>query len=76
MATTAHLDAVTAQYGNLYSGRKADEGSVTIRTKVAITKLRRKLSPLGVNFETLWGIGYAMRDEDKAKLKAALEAWT
>ena len=72
-ATTQHLDAVTARYGQVYAGRKGDDWAVTVRTKVAVTKLRKKLTPLGVEFETVWGVGYSMGPDDKAKLKKLLE---
>jgi hypothetical protein len=72
MATTQHLDAVTARYGQVYAGRKGDDLAITIRTKVAVTKLRKKLEPFGVEFETVWGVGYSMSSKDKVKLKNLL----
>jgi len=73
VATSEHLDAVTARYGQLYRGRKTDDWAVTVRTKVAITKLRKRLKPYGVEFNTVWGIGYAMPQESKTKLAKLLE---
>jgi hypothetical protein len=73
IATTEHLDAVTARYGQVYAGRKGDDWAITVRTKVAVTKLRKKLKPYGVEFETVWGVGYSMGPEDKVKLAKMLE---
>ena len=41
---------------------------------VQICKLRKKLLPLGVEIETLWGRGYRMTPSNKARLAQAIEA--
>lgn len=67
MASNEQLDAVTAEYGK---EKRSDEGAnINLRTKVALCKLRRKLEPHGIQFQTIWGIGYRMNVASKQKLK-------
>jgi len=71
IATYGYLDHVTEDHGkyNRYEG----EMHQTLRTKVAVWKMRRKLKPYGIEIKTWRGIGYYLDDENKAKLKALME---
>jgi hypothetical protein len=71
LTTYAYLDHVTEDYGkyNRYEG----EMHQTLRTKVAVWKLRQRLKPYGVEIKTWRGIGYYLDDENKAKLKQLME---
>jgi two-component system cell cycle response regulator CtrA len=52
----------------LYSLRPEDEIGEKI-VDVYICKIRKKLSPMGIEIETSWGKGYLLRDDTKEKLK-------
>ena len=67
----ALLDRVTEATG--HTRRGDEEGLVCNRTKVALTKIRKRLKPYGVGIRTIWGFGYAMPDDDKRKLTAILK---
>ena len=54
---------------NRYEG----EMHQTLRTKVAVWKLRQRLKPYGIEIKTWRGIGYYLDDENKAKLKQLME---
>jgi hypothetical protein len=69
IATTENLDAVTLTYAHKYTIRASDDSLVNLRTKVIIFKLRQKLKDHGVTFRCVWGIGYSMDGENKAKLR-------
>ena len=71
VTTYEQLDYVTEDHGkyNRYEG----EMHQTLRTKVAVWKLRKKLELYGVKIKTLRGIGYYLDDENKAKLKKLME---
>jgi len=71
MATYSYLDYVTEDHGkyNRYEG----EMHQTLRTKVAVWKLRQRLKPHGIEIKTWRGIGYYLDDENKAKLKQLME---
>jgi hypothetical protein len=71
VATYAHLDHITEAFGqyNRYGG----EMHQTVRTKVAVFKLRNKLKPYGIEIKTWRGVGYYFDDENKAKLKQLME---
>jgi DNA-binding response OmpR family regulator len=71
MATYSYLDYVTEDHGkyNRYEG----EMHQTLRTKVAVWKMRRKLKPYGIEIKTWRGVGYYLDDENKAKLKQLME---
>jgi len=71
LATYAYLDHVTEDYGkyNRYEG----EMHQTLRTKVAVWKLRQRLKPYGIEIKTWRGIGYYLDEENKAKLKTLME---
>jgi len=66
-----YLDHVSEDHGkyNRYEGQMHQ----TLRTKVAVWKLRQKLRPYGINIKTHRGMGYSMDDESKAKLRALME---
>lgn len=72
LATKEALDAVTQTHGHKYVRRATDDSSVDLRTKVTICKLRSKLKKYDVTFRCVWGVGYTMEQEDKAKLRQAL----
>lgn len=38
-----------------------------------ICKLRKKLNPLGISIETVWGLGKRIPSEDKAKLRGMFQ---
>ena len=71
IATYEYLDNVTEDHGkyNRYEG----EMHQTLRTKVAVWKMRRRLKPYGIEIKTWRGIGYYLDDENKAKLKTLME---
>lgn len=59
---------MAALYGNL--GK--DEAEIKI-VDVFVCKARRKLKPFGVEIKTVWGQGYYLTPETKARLRAAAE---
>ena len=71
MATYSYLDHVSEDHGkyNRYEG----EMHQTLRTKVAVWKLRQRLKPYGIEIKTWRGVGYYLDDENKAKLKQLME---
>jgi len=71
MATYSYLDHVSEDHGkyNRYEG----EMHQTLRTKVAVWKLRKRLKPYGIEIKTWRGVGYYLDDENKAKLKQLME---
>jgi hypothetical protein len=71
IAPFAYLDNITEEHGkyNRYEGERHQ----TLRTKVAVWKMRRKLKPYGIEIKTWKGIGYYLDDENKAKLKQLME---
>ena len=71
MATYSYLDHVSEDHGkyNRYEG----EMHQTLRTKVAVWKMRQRLKPYGIEIKTWRGVGYYLDDENKAKLKALME---
>ena len=72
VCTQGQLDRVTEANGREVRG--ADEGHVSIRTKVAICKVRKCLAKHGVEIQTVWGYGYGLLPVDKDKLTALLES--
>jgi DNA-binding response OmpR family regulator len=71
ITTYSQLDHVSEDHGkyNRYEG----EMHQTLRTKVAVWKLRQRLKPYGIEIKTLRGIGYYLDDENKLKLKQLME---
>ena len=71
LVTYAYLDHVSEDHGkyNRYEG----EMHQTLRTKVAVWKLRQRLKPYGIEIKVWRGVGYYLDDENKAKLKALME---
>ena len=67
LAPYSYLDHVTEDHGkyNRYEGAMHQ----TLRTKVAVWKLRQKLKPYGIEIKTWRGVGYYLDDDNKAKLK-------
>jgi phosphoglycerate-specific signal transduction histidine kinase len=70
-ATYAYLDNITEDHGkyNRYEG----EMHITLRTRVAVWKLRNKLRDYGIKINVLRGVGYYLDDDNKAKLKLLME---
>jgi hypothetical protein len=70
IAPYGYLDYVSEDHGkyNRYEGQMHQ----TLRTKVAVWKLRQKLVHYGIEIKTLRGVGYSMDDESKAKLRALM----
>jgi DNA-binding response OmpR family regulator len=52
----------------------ADDEPMIKIVDVFICKMRRKLRPFAIEIRTLWGVGYTMDAEAKAKCRAAGEA--
>jgi hypothetical protein len=71
VAPYRHLDHVSEDHGkyNRYEGERHQ----TLRTKVAVCKLRQKLRPYDIEIKTIRGVGYHIDDENKAKLRALME---
>ena len=71
VAPFAYLDAITEEHGkyNRYEGQMHQ----TLRTKVAVWKMRQRLKPYGIEIKTWRGVGYYLDDENKAKLKQLME---
>lgn len=61
-----YLDAVMSEYARCSRGE--EDALVSLRTKVAICKMRRRLAPLGVKIETIRQVGYRISQADKRKL--------
>ena len=70
-ANYAYLDNVTEHFGlyNRYEG----EMHITLRTRVAVWKLRKKLKQYGIEVQILRGTGYYIDDENREKLKKLME---
>lgn len=74
IVSNARLDAVTELHGR---ETRSDEGAhINLRTKVALCKLRSKLEPYEVAFETVWGVGYRLSPANKQRLKELIEKGT
>jgi hypothetical protein len=71
MAAYPYLDNVSEGHGKY--DRYTGEMHQTLRTKVAVCKLRKRLQPYGIEIKVLRGVGYYMDDADKAKLKTLME---
>ena len=71
LAPYSYLDHVTEDHGkyNRYEGAMHQ----TLRTKVAVWKLRKKLKPYGIEIKTWRGVGYYLDDANKEKLKQLME---
>ena len=71
LAPYSYLDHVTEDHGkyNRYEGAMHQ----TLRTKVAVWKLRKKLKLYGIEIKTWRGVGYYLDDDNKAKLKQLME---
>jgi DNA-binding response OmpR family regulator len=71
MATYSYLDHVSEDHGkyNRYEG----EMHQTLRTKVAVWKLRQRLKPHGIEIKTWRGAGYYLDDENRVKLQKLME---
>lgn len=71
VAPFAYLDLITEDHGkyNRYEG----EMHQTLRTKVAVWKIRQRLKPHGIEIKTWRGVGYYLDEENKAKLKQLME---
>lgn len=71
IASYGYLDHVSEDHGkyNRYEGQMHQ----TLRTKVAVWKLRQKLLPYGIEIKTYRGVGYYLDDDNKAKLKQLME---
>ena len=71
VAQWSYLDNITEQNGKY--DRYGGEMHQTLRTKVAVWKLRKKMREYGIEIKTWRGIGYYLDDENKAKLKQLME---
>ena len=71
VADYAYLDRITEQ-GDRYN-RYTDINHESLRARVSVWKLRKKMRMLGIEIKTWRGIGYYLDDENKAKLKALME---
>lgn len=57
----------------LYSGRHDDEQPEIKIIDVYVCKARKKLARFGIQIETLWGQGYRLSPEMKAKAMALID---
>jgi len=66
VASYEYLDQVTAESGkyNRFDGQDFEQ----LRTKVAISKLRKKLQPYGISISTWRSHGYFLDEENRARL--------
>ena len=64
--TEENLDDVMEGY--CHQERARDEFRISVRVKVTIFKLRKKLNKYGVKIQTVRGVGYAMPHPDKQRL--------
>ena len=71
VADYAYLDRITEQ-GDRYN-RYTDINHESLRARVSVWKLRKKMRMLGIEIKTWRGIGYYLDEENKAKLKALME---
>ena len=71
VADYAYLDRITEQ-GDRYN-RYTDINHESLRARVSVWKLRKKMRMLGIEIKTWRGIGYYLDDENKAKLKQMME---
>lgn len=71
ITTYAYLDYVTEDHGkyNRYEG----EMHQTLRTKVAVWKLRKALKAYDIEIKVWRGIGYHLDDANRAKLEQLME---
>jgi biotin operon repressor len=71
VASFAYLDNITEEHGkyNRYEG----EMHQTLRTKVAVWKIRQRLKPYGIEIKTWKGVGYYLDDENRIKLQKLME---
>ena len=70
IANYAYLDRIT-ENPDKYS-RYTDINHESLRARVSVWKLRKKMRMLGIEIKTWRGIGYYLDDENKAKLKALM----
>lgn len=56
----------------MYGHRPADEMAEEKIIDVFVCKMRRKLTPFGIAIETIWGRGYRMPPESKARAREFL----
>lgn len=70
-ASYAYLDNITEENGkyNRYDG----EMHQTLRTRVAVWKLQKKLKPYGITIVLQSGVGYYMDAQNKLKLQKLME---
>lgn len=71
VADYAYLDRITEQ-GDRYN-RYTDITHESLRARVSVWKLRKKMRMLGIEIKTWRGIGYYLDDENKSKLKQLME---
>ena len=71
IANYAYLDRIT-ENPDKYS-RHTDINHESLRARVSVWKLRKKMRMLGIEIKTWRGIGYYLDDENKAKLKQLME---
>jgi phage shock protein A len=71
VADYAYLDRITEQ-GDRYN-RYADINHESLRARVSVWKLRKKMRMYGVEIKTWKSIGYYLDEENKAKLKQLME---
>jgi len=57
----------------LYYGFR-DEPPATNMMRVLVSNLRHKLGPFGVHIDTVWGLGYRLRNREQFALKPRKQA--
>ena len=71
IANYAYLDRIT-ENPDKYN-RYTDINHESLRARVSVWKLRKKMRMLGIEIKTWRGIGYYLDEENKAKLKQLME---
>lgn len=62
--------AFTALYGGLPEADQPEPKMIDI----VVHRLRQALTPHGIEIAVVWGVGWYMTEENKAKLRALIEA--
>ena len=71
LAALSHREMATHQSLCVAMSRAGQEPSDPNLLKVQVHKLRKRLAAHGVEIVTVWGVGYRMPADSRAKVKAA-----
>lgn len=67
----ANYEQIAAAFEIVHLG-PADGVDERKHVGVVAHRLRRKLKPHGIKFNTIWGVGYAADSENKARIRAGI----